>query len=372
MRNISTRTVRFGIGLFSMAMLGGSGLLMAQNQPSIPQPAPMLQPPQQPSDSPRGWRRADDPPPQPQQPSTDKTADRNTPDDPPYQPEPRDQYGAPIRRGVPPMPQTGGMPQTRGQNPPMPPQQQMPEPSPPPAQLTIRPGTYITVRINQPLSSDHNQQGDAFSATLARPVVVDGFVVAQRGETLGGRVVEAQKAGRVQGVSKLGIQLTDLTLVDGQQLPIQTQLISRSGSTSVGRDAAVIGGTTALGAATGAAAAWGRGAAIGAGAGAVVGIVGVLLTRGNPTVLYPEQLLTFRVETPVTVSTERSMQAFRYVEPEDYNGPADYNAGPMGPHRPPPPYYAYPYPRYYSGYFWGPGFYYGGSIFIRGGHRHFR
>jgi hypothetical protein len=101
--------------------------------------------------------------------------------------------------------------------------------------------------------------------------------------------------------------------------------------------------------------------------------VGVLLTRGNPTILYPEQLLTFRVETPVTVSTERSMQAFRYVEPEDYNGPGDYNAGPMARRPPPyPPYYAYPYPRYYSGYFWGPGFYYGGSIYIRGGHRRFR
>src|SRR5271166_158769 len=98
-----------------------------------------------------------------------------------------------------------------------------------PPQLTIKPGTYVTVRVNQPLSSDRNQVGDAFSATLVRPIVVDGIVVAQRGETIGGRVAEVQKAGRVSGVSKLGIQLTDLTLVDGQVMPMQSQLVSRNG-----------------------------------------------------------------------------------------------------------------------------------------------
>ena len=132
--------------------------------------------------------------------------------------------------------------------------------------------------------SDHNHVGDAFAATLVKPVVIDGVVVAERGQTIGGRVAEAKKAGMVEGVSKLGVQLTDLSLVDGQNFPIQTQLISRDGPTSVGRDAGAIAGTTALGAAAGAAADWGRGAAIGAGAGAFVGIVGVLLTRGHPTI----------------------------------------------------------------------------------------
>ncbi len=64
--------------------------------------------------------------------------------------------------------------------------------------VDAEPGTFVTVRVDQPLSSDRNQQGDAFIATLARPVVVDGVVVAERGQTLSGRVVEAQKAGRAK------------------------------------------------------------------------------------------------------------------------------------------------------------------------------
>jgi hypothetical protein len=175
-----------------------------------------------------------------------------------------------------------------------------------------------------------------------------------------------------------------LTLVDGQNVPIQSQLVSRSGSTSVGRDAAAVGGTTALGAAVGAAADWGRGAAIGAGAGAAVGLLGVLLTRGHPTVIYPEQVLTFRVEAPVTVATDRAPQAFRAVEPEDYQQGLQASR-PMGP-RPPTPYaygprpyyapYAYaPYPYYgpaYYPYYWGPSvsFFYGPRFYGRGFYGH--
>ncbi len=235
-------------------------------------------------------------------------------------------------------------------------------PPPIPSQLSIPGGTFLTVRVNQFLSSDRNQAGDGFSASLMAPLVVNGIVIAEPGETLAGRVTEAQKAGRVQGTSRLRVQMTELTLVDGQQIPLQTQFVSRNGSTSVGRDAGAIAGTTGLGAAIGAAAGSGPGAAIGAGAGAVVGTVGVLLTRGQATVIYPEQTLTFRIEAPVTIDTTRSAQAFRYVQPNEYERPV-YN------NRPAPyagygapvavaaaPYY-YPYPYSYPyGYGYAPGF----------------
>jgi len=256
-----------------------------------------------------------------------------------------------------------------------------------PAQLTIKPGTYVTVRINRWLSSDRNQAGDAFTATLEQPIVVDGVVVAQRGQTVSGRVSEARKAGRVKGTSRLGVQLTDLTLVDGQQEPIQSQMISRNGPTSTGRDAAAIGGTTALGAIIGAGAGLGRGAAIGAGAGAAAGIIGVLLTRGRPTVIYPESVLTFRVDAPVSFSTERAPQAFQPVSTQQDYGqgygpdPALASRPPAGScyncaAPPPSPYYGSAYPPSYGyapygyspyGYGYGYGYpYYGGFSLFAG------
>ena len=265
--------------------------------------------------------------------------------------------------------------------------QDYPPQVPVPSHLTVKPGTYVTVRINQWLSSDRNQAGDAFAASLEQPIVVDGVVVAQRGQTVGGRVSEAQKAGRVQGTSRLGLEVIDLTLVDGQVVPIRSSVLTRNGSTSVGRDVGAAAGTTALGAAAGAIADGGRGAAIGAGAGAAVGLAGILLTRGNPTVIYPESVMTFRVDAPLEIATDHAPQAFRYAENEDYGrggpGPQPRMAG--GPYGPPPPVmrpypygvapypygvapYPYGYPYYGSGFgvYVGPGFYY------RGGGRYWR
>ena len=230
--------------------------------------------------------------------------------------------------------------------------------------LTLKPGTILTVRINEPLSSDHNQVGDVFSATLTQPVIVLGIVVSRYGQTAAGRVVESKKAGRASGVSHLGITLTSLTLVDGQTVPIQSQLLVREGPTSVGRDAATITGTTGLGAAIGAAAGWGKGAAIGAAAGAAAGTIGVLLARGQPTVVGPETLLTFQVMAPVTIETNTAPQAFRFVEPADYPSaetPSQQALASPVPLAYPYPYYVYHASPYYYPY-WGYPYFYGPSF----------
>jgi type II secretory pathway pseudopilin PulG len=237
-----------------------------------------------------------------------------------------------------------------------------------PDTLTLPAGTLVQVRTTGWLSSDGNKVGDNVILTLDQPLVVDGLVVARRGQTVTGRVVTAEKAGRVKGVSKLAISLSQLTLVDGQLVDVQTALIKASGGHSNGRDALAVTGTTGFGAAVGAAAAGGSGAAIGAGAGFVAGIAGVLLTRGRPTIIPPESQLTFRVEAPIAISTVHGQVAFHPVTPEDYgtNGRARAQrryVGP-GPYYPPPPYayaypygYGYPYPYVYPGLYVG---YYGG------------
>jgi hypothetical protein len=236
-----------------------------------------------------------------------------------------------------------------------------------PATLSIAPGKYLTVRINNFLSSDKNQPGDGFTATLTEPLVVDGFVIARPGQTVNGRVVDVQKAGRVKGTSSMRVELTELNLVDGQQIPIKTQLLARNGDTSVGRDVGAIGGTAAVGAIAGAAVTGGGfGAGMGAIAGGVLGTVGVLVTRGRPTIVYPETALTFRVDAPVAISTARSAAAFLPVSPRDYAHSAFANSqAPRVGAYPyaPGPYGAYPYPYpYYSPYaYWGPSVYFYGG-----------
>jgi hypothetical protein len=234
-----------------------------------------------------------------------------------------------------------------------------------PDSLTLPTGAILQVRTTGWLSSDRNKVGDNVILTLDQPLIVDGLVVARRGQTVTGTVVNAERAGRVKGVSKLGLSLSQLTLVDGQLVDVKTSLIKATGGTSNGRDALGVVGTTGFGAAVGAAAAGGPGAAIGAGAGFVAGVTGVLLTRGRPTIIPPESLLTFRVETPLTISTVHGQVAFQPVTSQDY-GTSNQTRRPrryVGPYPPPPYAYAYPYgypygyPGYYPGLYVG---YYGG------------
>lgn len=246
-----------------------------------------------------------------------------------------------------------------------PPNSQGPSQAVPPATLTLPAGTIIRVRSDEWLSSDRNAPGDTFSAVLDQPLVVDGWVVARRGQAETGTVAVADKAGRSSGTSQLGVQLAELTLVDGQQVALQTQMLQSTAGTSHGQEAAVVGTTTGVGAAIGAVAEGGTGAAIGAGVGAAAGLIGVLATRGKPTVIPPETVLSFRLQAPVTINTERSQFAFLPVSQGDYdshspNAGRQHLAGPRGPAYPPPPYfYSYPYAYPYGFYPgpWGFGFY---------------
>ena len=90
-----------------------------------------------------------------------------------------------------------------------------------PPELTIKPGTFVSIRVNEMLSTDRNRAGDTFSGVLEQPLVVDGIVVAERGQTVYGRVAEAEKA-RTTAPSRLALELTELSLADGAQTPVRS------------------------------------------------------------------------------------------------------------------------------------------------------
>ena len=110
----------------------------------------------------------------------------------------------------------------------------------------------------------------------------------------------------------------EIGLVDGQQMPVRTQLMEYAGGTSNARDATAVGTATGLGAMVGGVADGGFGAGMGAIAGAAASTIGVLVTRGRATEVYQETPVTFRTLAPITISTERSEQAFQPVGREDY------------------------------------------------------
>jgi hypothetical protein len=171
--------------------------------------------------------------------------------------------------------------------------------APEPNQATLNAGMLIPVRLLDSLSSERNHAGDTFVATLYRELVASGFVIAERGARVEGRVTAADRDTRI-----LSLELISVHTTDNQDIPIQTERFDKQSEPDRSQAAAKIGAGVAIGAMVGGIAAGGKGAAIGAGAGGGIGAGNVLLSRTAAS-LPSETKVTFRLRAPVTI-TERA------------------------------------------------------------------
>jgi hypothetical protein len=174
---------------------------------------------------------------------------------------------------------------------------------PQPHIITLPPGTDVTVRLNETISTDHNYTGDTFRATLDHPIILDGFIIADKGSKVLGKIVGVDKAGKFDGTSNLQLALMEINTTDGQRVPIQTSFVDRKGPAPNRREeAAKVGGGAVLGAIIGAIAGGGKGAAIGAGAGGAVGAGTVMVGKGRPAIIPTETQLMFQLSAPKTIT----------------------------------------------------------------------
>lgn len=180
------------------------------------------------------------------------------------------------------------------------------EAAPPPVRqphvVTLPAGTTLVVRLGETVSTDHNYTGDAFRGTLDTPLIMDGFIIADRGSKILGKVVNADKGGHLSGTADLSLALTEIHTTDGQTVQIDTGVFDKKGPKNTAQNAEKIGGGAALGAIIGAIAGGGKGAAIGAGAGGAAGTGVALATHGKGATLPSETKISFLLSNPVTIT----------------------------------------------------------------------
>jgi len=156
---------------------------------------------------------------------------------------------------------------------------------------TINAGTRLMVRTETLLETGKIKAGERFTALLEADLVVDGNVLAARGSKVYGRVVESKKAGRIRGVAKLVIDLTDL-MIGGQMFPLVTEQLEyegqRSGTLKKVAKGAAVGGLIDGG--------------DGAGKGAGVGVAMAVMTKGNQISIPAKSLIEFRITQALKVS----------------------------------------------------------------------
>jgi hypothetical protein len=176
-----------------------------------------------------------------------------------------------------------------------------------PQRVTVPSGTQLSIRVNDEVSSEKAQVGDVFHGSISSPVTVDGQTVIPTTADVEGRVVEVKSAGRFAGQSELVVELNKL-MMNGKSYTITTDRWSKQGSGRGKATAAKVGGGAAVGAILGGIFGGGKGAAIGAAAGAGAGTGVSAATKGQQIILKPETILSFQLQSPVTVTPGSSRQ----------------------------------------------------------------
>jgi hypothetical protein len=171
-----------------------------------------------------------------------------------------------------------------------------------PHTVIIPAGTLVAVRLLEAISTDKQSEGDPFTATLDQRIVIDGFVIADRGAMVRGKIASLTRASRGQSHAAITLALTELDTTDGQKVQIRTDDSRQAAKANTKNAVTKIGVGTVLGAIIGAAAGGGQGAAIGAGAGGAAGGGAVLASKGEEVRLPSETRLSFKLAQAVTLT----------------------------------------------------------------------
>lgn len=169
-----------------------------------------------------------------------------------------------------------------------------------PVTVTVPAGKVLTIRLADELGSKISQPGQTFGGTLAKAVEVNGEVVIPAGARVEGEVVDAKPLGRFAGGAVLQLRLTSVR-VNGQQMPVQTAMVTQNLKGKGKRTGAMVGGGAGLGALIGGLAGGGKGAAIGAVAGAGAGGAGTAFTGNKEIVLPAESAVAFTLKESLRI-----------------------------------------------------------------------
>jgi hypothetical protein len=191
----------------------------------------------------------------------------------------------------------------------------VPPPPPAPTPVTIESGTVLNIRMIDAVDTAKNHAGDSFRATLDSPITVGDKVIIPEGADVVGRIAELKDAGHFAGKPELALELASLS-VNGRKYTLHTNQYSRAGKSRGSSTAKKVGTGAAIGAVIGGIAGGGKGAAIGAAAGAGMGGGVQAATKAEQVRVESEALLSFRLESPLTLMPVKNIQRPR----NDYSG----------------------------------------------------
>ncbi|HWN98532.1 MAG TPA: peptidoglycan-binding protein [Blastocatellia bacterium] len=186
-------------------------------------------------------------------------------------------------------------------------------------------GTIIPLRMETHLSSTSSREGDAFAATVSRPVVVDGRVAVPQNARVEGHVAAVTPGERGRRAGSIAVAFDRIVTPNGNSVPVDGSLTTLSedgrrkleqdiryqdrtgGSSNRARPAVVFIGAGAIGLAGGGA----ESTSVSSGVGAILGTIGVLTNNGEKAEVQPGVEFGMMVERPISFDTDTAIPGDR-------------------------------------------------------------
>lgn len=169
--------------------------------------------------------------------------------------------------------------------------------------LTVPAGTALPLELITAVSSATATVETPVQARVRQAVVVNGYTVIPARTILTGEVIHVERAGRVQGRSRLAFRFNAIRLASGSE-DFRTNPLTYVGEATKGEDATKIGAGAGIGGIIGGIVGGGKGAAKGAAIGGAAGTGVVLATRGNEVTLASGTDLAATLASPFTIRVQ--------------------------------------------------------------------
>lgn len=99
--------------------------------------------------------------------------------------------------------------------------------------FTIPAGTTLHCRLTQTISTKLNFQGDAFTATVTEPYMINGHEIIPVGSTISGRIADLIRPGRIKGVGEMRLTAEQIIFPDGRSTQVNAVLLTTYGADGV-------------------------------------------------------------------------------------------------------------------------------------------
>jgi hypothetical protein len=177
---------------------------------------------------------------------------------------------------------------------------------------------YLTIRLNDRVSSKDAKQGDTISATLESPLMSGSSIIAPAGSEVLGTVVEVSSAKRAGIHGQVDLRFYTIVKPSGERVAMDAIVVTKHGGSMIqpnnyvvdaARGVGIAAAGTGIGALTGTATgaifgAAGSGAALGTGIGAAAGIGYALWRPGKGIELPKGTLLQLQTQDPSASTTQ--------------------------------------------------------------------